>query len=132
MDQSSQTRNYSLSCLISRDQATSTYIGHCLDHDILECGATADEAWENLKGVIKRQIEHHNQTKAGVLNRQAKKEHWDSFFKAVRDNPSGLTVENIDIDLPAPLPENEIGIWLQKFTLEEFWNGYQGKPTAIV
>jgi len=94
-----------------------------LDHDIMECGATADEAWGNLKSVIKRQIEHYNQTKAGGLNRPAKKECWDSFFNAIRQNPGGLTVETIEIDLPAPLPENEIEIWLQKFTLEEFWNG---------
>jgi hypothetical protein len=132
MEHQTQPRNYSLSCLISRDHVTSTYIGHCLDHDIMECGASADDAWKNLKGVIKRQIEYHNQTKAGILNRQAKKECWDSFFEAVRRNPSGLTVETIEIDLPSPLPENEIGIWLQKFTLEEFWNGSQCSSTAVV
>jgi hypothetical protein len=123
MDQPMQQRNYYLSCLIKRDQATRSYIGHCLDHDLMECGATADEAWKNLKLIIKREIEHSNQTKAGGLNRQAKRECWDSFFEAIRRNPGDLKIETIEIDLPAPLPENEIGIWLQKFTLEEFWNG---------
>ena len=131
MDHSMQQRNYSLSCLISRDAATSTYIGHCLDHDIMECGADADEAWKNLKRVIKRQIEYCNETKAGGLNRPAKRECWDSFFEAVRRDPSGLTVETIEIDLPAPLPENEIGIWLQKFILEDLWNGRQCQSTAV-
>lgn len=132
MDHPKQQRNYSLSCLITRDQQTQAYIGHCLDHDLMECGATADEAWKNLKCVIKRKIEYSNQSNAGDLNRQAKKECWDSFFEAVQRNPGGLTVETIDIDLPAPLPENEIGIWLQKFTLEEFWNGWQCRSTAHV
>jgi hypothetical protein len=121
MNQPTQPRNYSLSCLISRDQVTRSYIGHCLDYDLMECGATADDAWSNLKTVIKREIE--NQAKAGSLTRQAKKEHWNEFFEALRSNKGVLTVETIEIDLPAPLPENEIGIWLQKFTLEEFWNG---------
>jgi hypothetical protein len=132
MEHPTNQRNYSLSCLISRDQVTSAYIGHCLDHDLMECGASADEAWENLKGVIKRQIEHYNQTKSGSLNRPAKKECWDSFFEAIRRNPGGLTVETIEIDTPPPLPENEIEIWLQKFILEEFWNGSGCKSTAVV
>jgi hypothetical protein len=129
MENVTQQRNYSLSCLISRDQVTGKFIGHCLDHDIMECGATADEAWGNLKGIIKREIE---QNRTGGVNRQARKECWDSFFEAVKRNPERLKVETIEIDPPAPLPKNEVEIWLQKFTLEELWNGPHCVSTALV
>lgn len=132
MEQATQPRSYFLSCLVTRDKVTRSYIGHCLDYDLMECGADAETAWKNLKNVIKRQLEHSNQTKAAVINRQARKECWDAFFEAMMRNPGNLKVETIDIDLPAPLPENEIGIWLQKFTLEEFWNGSSCSSTAHV
>ncbi len=108
-------RDNILSCLISRDAGTRMYVSHCLNHDLMECGSTADEAWENLKIVIKRNLENPS---PGLMGRQAKKECWDAFGDAVRREPSKLVMETIEIEVSAPLPSSDIELWLQHFTLE--------------
>jgi predicted RNase H-like HicB family nuclease len=124
-------RNNGLSCLLQRDAETATFVGHCLDYDLLECGKTEDDAWDNLKIVIKRHIEFCAARSAEGLNRQAKKERWDAFYEAIQRNPNSLRIETIEIDLSASLPENEIEMWIQMATIQEAINARRC-PSPVV
>ncbi|MGA8159356.1 MAG: hypothetical protein WCB76_01045, partial [Acidobacteriaceae bacterium] len=84
-----------------KDANTQVYISHCLNHDLMECGKTSEEAWENLKTVIKRNLENPS---PGLMGRQAKKECWDAFGEAIQRDPSNLKMEIIEIQVSAPLP----------------------------
>jgi hypothetical protein len=108
-------RDNMLSCFITRDPGTQMYISHCLNHDLMECGKTSKEAWENLKIVIKRNLENPS---PGLVGRQAKKECWDAFGEAIQRDPSNLKMETIEIQVSAPLPASDVELWLQQFTLE--------------
>lgn len=105
-----------LSCLIEKDKETGVFIGHCLNYNIMECGGSVDEAYENLKLVLKHHIEFcHSRYPAG-LTRQAPKEDWDKFYIALQENRESLVVDRIEIEPLPPLPEHEIPIWIQGVT----------------
>lgn len=98
----SPPRDNMLSCLIMKDANTQVYISHCLNHDLMECGKTSEEAWENLKTVIKRNLENPS---PGLMGRQAKKECWDAFGEAIQRDPSNLKMEIIEIQVSARYPD---------------------------
>ena len=48
----------SISCLLSLDQETGSWIGKCLDFGLVTSGATEEQAWSNMKSVVKMHVEH--------------------------------------------------------------------------
>lgn len=112
-----QQRDYGLSCLTWRDPASNAYVSHCLNYDLMETGSSFDEAWQNLKTVMKHHIEHCYSRYPQGLGRSASKERWQEFYltlqKQLQENPQGVVVEKLDIDPLPPLPEYEIPIWIQ-------------------
>jgi hypothetical protein len=106
---------HSIACLIEQDAETGSYIGHCLNYDLMDSGKTADRAWENLKFVVKNYIEYCYTHFQSGLKKGAKQQDWDRFFQAIQNDPRSLRVEKLELDLKPPtLPEHEMGIWMQK------------------
>src|SRR5579863_7640486 len=92
-----QQRDYGLSCLTWRDKDTKVFISHCLNYDLMETGSSADEAWKNLKTVLKHHIEHCYSRYPQGLSRSAPSDQWQEFYLSLKRNPQGVRVEKLDI-----------------------------------
>lgn len=116
-----QERFYGFACLTWQDDDTGVFISHCLNYDLMQCGDTEEEAWNNLKTAMKHHIEHCWSRYPAGLRRRAGKEDWQRFYralkKAVQDNGKGIVVEKMEIDPLPPLPEYEIPVWIQGVNL---------------
>lgn len=106
-----------LSCLSSRDQETGMYLSHCLNFDIMECGKTAEEAWQNLKISVKSYVEHCYTNYQEGLIEAAPQEKWDEFAAAATRRAPRM--EQIEIELRPPLPEHESPVWMQGVVLAD-------------
>ena len=102
-----------LSCLSSKDKETGMYISHCLNFDIMECGKTEEEAWQNVKHAVKYYIEHCYQNFQEGLQQDAGREKWVEFAEAAKHAGKAPRMETIEIELRPPLPENEVPVWMQ-------------------
>lgn len=101
-----------LCCLTSFDGETQRYISHCLNHDLIECGKTAEEAWENLKTALRSFIEYSYTNNPDGLKISADPEDWREFFAALRASGGNFKrVEEIFVDLKPPLVDTSI--WIQ-------------------
>jgi hypothetical protein len=47
-----------LRCLLTPDQETGRWNGHCLDLDVATSGKDADQAWHNLRAIVRLHVEH--------------------------------------------------------------------------
>jgi predicted RNase H-like HicB family nuclease len=47
-----------LRCLLQIDTETGRWNGHCLDLDLATSGKDAEEAWKNLRAVVRLHVEH--------------------------------------------------------------------------
>lgn len=47
-----------LRCLLTLDRETERWNGHCLDLDIVTSGKDAEQAWQNLRAVVRLHVEH--------------------------------------------------------------------------
>ena len=112
METTSQ-RKHGISCLIEQDPQTGVFIGHCLDFNLMEFGPSPENAWYNLKVVIKNHIEFcYAKYRDGLLD-QADKESWDKFYSCLKKDPENYRVEQIEIEVAEPLPEQEVPVWMQ-------------------
>jgi hypothetical protein len=112
METNNQRKN-GISCLIEQDSQTGVFIGHCLDFNLMECGPNPEDAWYNLKVVIKNHIEFcYAKYREGLLD-QADKAAWDKFYCSLKRNPQDSRVEQIEIEVAEPLPEQEVPVWMQ-------------------
>lgn len=106
-----------LSCLISIEDGGRS-LAHCLDIDVLASGSSADEAFRRLTSVVKTHIEFcvKNNNLEG-FKRRAKNEEWNMFHEAMRNSNQPPLLQEIDIEIETPLPE-ELGIpiWLMART----------------
>src|SRR5258707_8671920 len=102
-----------LSCLISLDAETKLHLAHCLNFDLMECGTTADEAWENLKGVVKHFIEYSYTSNPEGLSVSADPEDWNRFAEALKISTKPERVDTINIEYRPPMPELSAPIWMQ-------------------
>jgi hypothetical protein len=103
-----------LSCLVHRDEDTGVFIGHCLNYDVMEVGKTDEEAWLNLKCVVKHHIEYCVSNYPDGLKRQADEKRWDEFYRALKANPNGVRVDTIELELSPPsMPESDRSLWIQ-------------------
>lgn len=89
------------------------YVGHCLNYDLMESGPDSDVTWVRLKNVLKNHIEYCYTAHREGLRRAANQDSWDRFFTLVKNNPNGLKVEKLDLELREPsLPEQELELWV--------------------
>jgi len=101
-----------LHCLMEQDQETGLFMWHCLDLDLIECGPTNQEAWANLKRIIKNHVEYCYFNYPEGLAISAERHEWEAFYRMLKEN-APIQVEEIEIDLQRPLPEEQIPIWIQ-------------------
>ena len=102
-------------CIVEKDADTGVFVSHCLNYDLMECGPTSDRAWENLKIVVKNHIEYCYTSYQPGLNRRAKEEDVDRFFRLLQENPGALVVDKIELHLKPPsLPEQEMPLRILK------------------
>lgn len=104
-----------LSCVLSRDEETGRWLGHCLDFDLVTSGKTEDEAWKNLRGVVKMHIEHCFTHHRAGLTLRADEEEWDLFRASSRTQPARR--DKIVLNLIPP-PEHEHTFWIQAIELK--------------
>ena len=74
-----------LSCLLTLDKETGRWNGHCLDFDIVTSGVDEDEAWQNLKAVVRLHVEECFNKWPDGLKRTASQERWNCFRGNARD-----------------------------------------------
>jgi hypothetical protein len=99
--------------LISVDRESKKHLAHCLNFDLMECGNSADEAWENLKGVVKHFIEYSYTNNPESLTVSADAADWKRFAEALKDSTKPERVDSISIEYRPPLPELSAPIWMQ-------------------
>lgn len=102
-----------LSCLVSRDEETNLFLSHCLNFDIIECGHTADEAWENMKMAVKFFIEHCYTNYQQGFSYSADNDEWDEYACALKSSTKPPRVETIEIEMRPPLLQEGKPIWMQ-------------------
>ena len=104
-------------CLGERDQETGLFLYHCLNFDLIESGTSWEDAWRNLKLVVKAHVEHCYARNPSGLLRAAARNEWEEFGEVLKrtlaSDPQSVVVESIDIELKAPLPAEEIPLWIQ-------------------
>jgi len=104
---------YNLSCLVWRDEPSGMYVGHCLNYDLMESGPSSEITWDRLKNVLKNHIEYCYTSHREGLRRAASQDAWNYFFTSVKNNPNGLVVEKLDLELREPsLPEYDLEMWV--------------------
>jgi hypothetical protein len=102
-----------LSCLLSRDPETKLYLAHCLNFDLMECANTSDQAWQNLKSVVKQFIEYSSANNPESLSVSASAEEWKYFADILRHSTKPPIVDTIEIEMRPPLLESSAPIWMQ-------------------
>ena len=107
-----------LSCLSFRDKETGMYLSHCLNFDIMECGKTEEEAWQNVKLAVKYYVEHCYTNYQQGLIETAPQEKWNEFAESVKYSNKLPRMETIEIELRPPLPEHEYPVWMQGVTAD--------------
>lgn len=106
-----------LSCLGRHDQETNLFVAHCLDFDLVESAPTWDQAWANLKQVVKHYIEYCCAYNPKGLMLSAEQHYWERFTSLVKDStPGSRMVESICIDLQPPLPATDVPVWIHGVT----------------
>ncbi len=112
-----------LQCFTTCDEETNLYISHCLNFDLMECGKTADEAWDNLKASLKQYIEYCYTNYQDGLTVSADMDDWKRYAEVMKVTKTPPRIEAIEIELRPPLPEYAYPIWMQGV------NGY-GVPSC--
>jgi hypothetical protein len=70
-----------LSCLLSHDQETNRWNGHCLDLDLATSAKDEEAAWEGLKGVVRMHIESCVRAGRTCFEHSASKEEFEAFHR---------------------------------------------------
>jgi predicted RNase H-like HicB family nuclease len=115
MGDETQVRTGMLSCLMGKDAETGLFLGHCLNFDLVTSGKTEDEAWQNLKTIIKAHFEYCYANYPDGLRMSATVDEWKNFAHRLETGGQSV-VEKLEIELRPPLPEVEVPIWIQGVT----------------
>lgn len=96
----------------TQDVETGLYIAHCLDLNLKVAGRDDNEAWWNLKKVIKAHYEYCFEFDQEGLKLTASAKQWAeynaAFAKALVENPESITIERIELTLRAPRVPDQI------------------------
>ena len=101
-----------LSCLNERNEVSGLFVSRCLNYDLVESGRNWDEAWANLKLVMKNHIEFWAARQPEMLenDRRADKALWDKFYLLIKEK--GAIVDQITLEIPEPQHEAHEDIWI--------------------
>ena len=94
-----------LRCLLHHDVETGRWNGHCLDLDLATSGKTADQAWENLRAVVRLHVEHCFTNWQDGLKFRATSDEISSFEKLKLLH--GARSEKITFNLVPPQKQEE-------------------------
>src|SRR5947209_1042447 len=102
-----------LQCLTEHNDVSGLFVSRCLNFDLIESGRSWNEAWSNLKIVMKNHIEYFaaNHPDKLLNARPADPDLWDKFYQLIREN--GSIVEQLSLEIPEPKEHNPEAIWLQ-------------------
>lgn len=99
-----------IKCLLSVDQETKLWIGHCLDFDLKTSGKSQQSVWVNLKSVVKLHIEHSFANAPERMNaHRAPMADWDCFMNL---SPRDGLRDKIELDLIPAHVNTEDDIWI--------------------
>jgi hypothetical protein len=108
-----------ISCLLRQDGETGRWEGHCLDFDLVTSGSTEDVAWENLKKVVKRHVEHcFTNWQPGLTRRRASQCAFDAFNKLVQED---RPFRQDKLSLILEEPEHDQEHWLKAIAFPPEW-----------
>lgn len=92
-----------LSCLLTPDEETGRWNGHCLDFDIVTSGLNEDAAWANLKAVVKNHVEECFVKWPKGLEHTASQDRWKCFQNLTeQEKQNPFRQEKIHFNLPEP------------------------------
>jgi hypothetical protein len=101
-----------LSCLLTQDEETKLWLGHCLDFNLVTSGKSPDGAWTNLRAVIKTHVEHCFTNHRDGLGFRAGSQDWRLFDELKKKQPM-MRTEKITLRLVAPETEQIPAFWMQ-------------------
>lgn len=100
-----------LSCLLSEDGQTKRWLAHCLDFDLVTSGNDEDQAWKNLKSVVRLHVEQCFTHWPDGLGTKASKENW-AIFESLHLQQDMMRTEKITFKLVAKTPEIQ-PLWMR-------------------
>lgn len=99
-------------CLLSFDPASGAWVSHCLDFDLVTSGKTDEDAWANIKAVVKLHIEHcFTHDNDGLEKHRVDQELIDRF-----DRGKGLMEvwsDKIKLNLVQPRKQDDLSFWIK-------------------
>lgn len=106
-----------LSCLLSEDAQTKRWLAHCLDFDLVTSGTDEDQAWKNLKSVVRLHVEQCFTHWQEGLAKRAPQPDWETF-KSLDKQQEIVRTEKITFKLVAKTPEFK-PLWMRGVELNE-------------
>ncbi|GEM_PF-5890619 len=103
-----------LKCLLSQDQETSRWNGHCLNFDIVTSGRDEEAAWSNLKLVVRHHIEECFEKFPDGLRNTASPDKW-TIFNLLAEKNGMKRSDKIHLNLVVPEDED---LWIEAIDLK--------------
>lgn len=101
-----------IKCILSEDRETGLWIGRCLDFGLVTSGKTVEDAWTNLKSVVKVHLEHClTQDESGLIQHRASDEEFTKFDDSSQTEQ--FRSENIKLNLIAPKVPTARSFWIR-------------------
>jgi len=123
--------NEVLSCVLWRDADTSRWLGHCLDFDVATSGRTEDEAWANLRDIVRAHIEHCFTHHRDGLRLTASDQEWKTF-RFLKGRQPMLRSEKITLRLVPPQKDPARQFWIQSVeSMRGLENDYSTVPVEV-
>lgn len=102
-----------LRCLLTVDQETGRWLGHCLDFDIVTSGKDEDRAWKNLVSVVRLHVEHCFTHWQDGLKFHAD-ENCVALFEALKQKQEMFRSEKVTFNLIPPTKTEHLApLWMQ-------------------
>jgi hypothetical protein len=107
-----------LRCLLQLDTESKRWNGHCLDLDLATSGKDPDQAWQNLRAVVRLHVEHCFTHWQDGLRFKAEPEEI-AVFEALRKHQH-IRSEKITFNLVPPQTQEELPpLWIEAAQMDE-------------
>jgi len=109
-----------IKCFLRPDNESGSWVGHCLDFDLVTSGKTEEIAWTHLKAVVKLHIEHcFTHDHSGVGRHRAPQAFFDQFDQAVSQK-GDFWSDRINLNLVAAQKQpDQKRFWIRGLELEQ-------------
>jgi hypothetical protein len=109
-----------LRCLLTEDPETGRWNGHCLEFDLATSGIDPDQAWNNLRAVVRLHVENcFTHWQEGLKFRASAEE--VALFELLKKQEQPFRSEKITFNLVPPQRPEELlaPLWIQGIELEQ-------------